>query len=99
MSAARLTLPRHHVARPRLVGAMTGAPVSLVAAGGGYGKTVLATELAVTLGVPTVVVALEAGDTDPDLLFRRLMRAFRRASLSDLAEALTSSTADPAEAV
>ena len=35
-------LPLHHVPRRRLVQALEGASVGLVEAGGGYGKSVLA---------------------------------------------------------
>ncbi len=99
MSAARLTLPRHHVARPRLVDLLLDAPVSLLVAGGGYGKSVLGAELAGRLRVATVVLPLDPGDGEPELLIGRLARAFRRAALSDLAEAVTCAGPNPIAAV
>jgi DNA-binding SARP family transcriptional activator/ATP/maltotriose-dependent transcriptional regulator MalT len=60
---------------------------SLVAAGG-YGKTVLALELARELGVASAIARLEPGDDHPVALVQRLTAAFRRRGLSDLVDAL-----------
>jgi DNA-binding SARP family transcriptional activator len=73
--------------------------VATVVAGGGYGKTVLATELAASLGIASAVVRLEPGDGEATALVRRMARAFRRSGLSDAADALEPGRGDPDEAV
>jgi DNA-binding SARP family transcriptional activator len=81
------------------VRALEAAPVATLVAGGGYGKTVLATEYARMLGVGCAVVRLEPGDDEPSVLVARLRRALRRSGLSDGADALQAAQADAAAAV
>lgn len=88
MSAASPLLPRRHVPRPRLVSLLREEPVATVVAGGGYGKTVLAIELAHELGIAWALARLEQGDDDPAAFLRRLRGALRAAALSDAADAL-----------
>jgi DNA-binding SARP family transcriptional activator len=88
MPAALHPLPRHHVPRPRLVALLREASVAAVVGGGGYGKTVLAHELAHSLGVATVVCRLEPEDGDPATLVAKIRGALRQRGLSDLAESL-----------
>ena len=83
----------------RLTRALAGATVAVVEAGGGYGKTTLALELADELGIARVLTDLTAGDADARALLARLRTALRRASLSDLAAVLADPTADPDELV
>ena len=52
-------LPRHHVARPDLVALLRAAPVTLVEAPSGYGKTTLASEDARTQTGPVVWLGLD----------------------------------------
>ncbi|HLH66010.1 MAG TPA: BTAD domain-containing putative transcriptional regulator [Solirubrobacteraceae bacterium] len=93
------SLPRHHVPRPRLVAQVQRAPVAVVAAGGGYGKTLLALEAARALRVASVNVLLGAGDHGPAALISRMISALRRARLSELAAAVRAEQGDPAAAV
>jgi len=99
MPAATNSLPRFHVARPRLVATLREAPIGVVLAGGGYGKTVLAIELARALGIACAVVRLEPGDDEPQLLVARLSRALRRSGLSDAADAVEPGHGDPSASV
>jgi DNA-binding SARP family transcriptional activator len=96
MPAARYPLPRHHLARPRLVAALRDARVAVVVAGGGYGKTTLAVELARELGIAWALVRLDPGDDDPAALVRRVRDALLTAGLSDAADALEGSDEPPA---
>jgi LuxR family transcriptional regulator, maltose regulon positive regulatory protein len=75
-------LPRHHVSRPRLTALLQAGSVSLVEAGAGYGKSVLASEFAAHLGVVTVEACLEPGLVSPGLLASRLRAGARRVGLS-----------------
>lgn len=91
-------LPRYHVGRPRLIAALGDAPVAVVVAGGGYGKTALAVELGDVLDVATAIARLRDGDGDPASLVTRLAEAFRERGLSDLAGALDDERDDPRSA-
>ena len=79
-----------HVARPRLIRRLSAAPVALIEAGGGYGKSVLAARVAAVAwdrvrrgGAGT------RGGAGADELVGALRRGLRRAGLSDAAAALT----------
>lgn len=96
MPAAGQQLPRHHLDRPRLVAAVRSAPTAAVIAGGGYGKTTLALEVARALGIGCAIAHLESGDDGPDALVRRLSHALRQSGLSDAAEALAGADAPDA---
>lgn len=73
-------LPYGHIPRPRLV-AMIEKPfrarVTLIIAGAGYGKTILATELAVLGDVQTAWLSLSASDNDEHTLIEDLRIALR----------------------
>lgn len=77
--------------RSRLVDRLAGAPVVVLSAPGGYGKSTLAGQLAQSSGAAVIRVALEPGTT-ADGLVALFARATRRAGMSDLAESLTTST-------
>ncbi len=82
-------LPQQHVPRPRLVRALLDAPVGLIEAGGGYGKSVLAAELRRELGTASAEAVLERDTDTAEQLLGALRRGLRRAGLSDSAAALT----------
>ncbi len=70
------------------------APVGLIRAGGGFGKSILATEFREHLGRASAVSVLDRETTEPDALVGALRRGLRRAGLTDSAAALTGSGAD-----
>src|SRR3954468_21212657 len=82
-----------HVPRPRLVRALLGAPVGLIEAGGGYGKSVLAGELRRELGTASAEAVVETETDSAEQLVGVLRRGLRRAGLSDSAAALTGTAA------
>lgn len=90
-------LPPHHVPRPRLVARLRAATLGIVEAAGGYGKSVLAAELADALGVAWASLALRRPGAGPAPLVAGLQEVLRRAGLSDLAGTLQSG--DPEDAV
>lgn len=92
-------LPPHHVTRPRLAERFASAPVAVVEAGAGYGKSTLAAETGAGLGVAFVLVPLEPRDADPGMFVIRLERALRRAGMSDLAASVAEASSDPEDAV
>ena len=73
------------IPRPRLVAALATAPVGLVEAPGGFGKSVLAAELIAHLGLPALDAGLTGVVATPALLAAALQRGAERAGLSDLA--------------
>src|SRR5688500_11882258 len=81
-------LPPAHVPRPRLIQALAAAPVGLVEAPGGFGKSVLAAELAAALDLPELEADLVGTVSTPSLLVAALRRGAARSGLSDLATAL-----------
>ena len=81
-------LPPAHVPRPRLIQALAAAPVGLVEAPGGFGKSVLATELAAALDLPELEADLVGSVSTPSLLVAALRRGAARSGLSDLATEL-----------
>jgi ATP/maltotriose-dependent transcriptional regulator MalT/DNA-binding SARP family transcriptional activator len=93
---AASTLPRYHVLRPRLISRLQDARVAVVEAGGGYGKTTLAAELAHAVDAVAVRAQLGADDGAPDRLVARVLRAIRRSGLSALA-ALLGTTDSPSD--
>jgi len=93
------SLPRHHVHRPRLVERLASSRAALVTAGGGYGKSLLAAELAHGLGLATVKVVLGDQDATPQALVARIAQGLARAQLRDAAVALRDRRLSPGEAV
>lgn len=93
-------LPPQHVARPRLLDRLEGAPLATIVAGGGFGKSVLAADLRRRLGIASAEAVLEGEVEGADQLVAELRRGLRRAGLSDLAAGLgTSSAAAVVEAL
>src|ERR1700757_4756503 len=75
-------LPPRHVSRPRLVAALdraTEAPLTLVSAGAGAGKTVLLSEWANHTTDRIVWLTLSAVDVRPTRFWGLLARALRQA--------------------
>ncbi len=83
--------------RRRLIEAMRAAPVVVLEAPGGFGKTSLAAEFATELGVATAVATLTRGTDSADLAVAGLVVAVRDAGLSDLAAPATAAGDDPGE--
>jgi DNA-binding SARP family transcriptional activator len=75
------------------------APVAVVEAGAGYGKSTLAVETGRGLGVAFVLVPLESRDADPGMFVIRLERALRRAGMSDLAASVAEAASCADDAV
>lgn len=92
-------LPEYHVRRPRLTAALTTHRLGVVIAGGGYGKSALAGELADRLGVPAVTATLEPGAGTAESVLARLGASARQQGLSDLALALQPSADDAADSL
>ena len=90
-------LPSHHVRRRRLIEAMRAAPVVVLEAPGGFGKTSLAAEFATELGVATAVATVARGTDSADLAVAGLVVAVRDAGLSDLAAPATAAGDDPVQ--
>lgn len=85
-----------HVLRPRLH-PIGGQAVTLVEAGGGYGKTSLARELAAARGATLVEVRFEPGDAEPPDAVARLAAAVRASDIptaSRLADVATRETGE-----
>lgn len=80
--------PRQHVARARLVTELLGAPVGVIEAAAGYGKSVLAGEYHAALGIACAWVSLGPPDDNVSVLISSMRRALRAARLSDLYSAL-----------
>lgn len=77
-------LPPRHVSRPRLLAALDAAlsrPVTLVAAGPGWGKTVLLSEWAAARRPRPAWVSLEPGDNEPSRLWATVATALAVAEL------------------
>jgi ATP/maltotriose-dependent transcriptional regulator MalT len=87
-------LPTHHVPRPRLTDACREAPVVVVEASAGYGKSVLGAELVGDWGAVPVTARLEDGAESAELLVGRLRAAVARAGFVDAAEAMRASGED-----
>ena len=55
------SFPAHHIPRPRLADAVSAERVVVVEAGGGYGKTTLASEIVDVWGAIEIEVTLHEG--------------------------------------
>lgn len=88
-SDVRLVLPLatpRHIARPRLISALDDvqdAPLTLVAAGPGAGKTVLLSDWARHRTAPTAWLAPTPADNDPRQLWRLFLSAVRATGVLD----------------
>ena len=91
-------LPRHHILRPRLTGALIAAPVGVVEAGGGYGKSALTAELGATRGIASTVVQLDERHDRGPALMGALRAVFNREGMSDAAT-VVSEIDDPRDAL
>src|SRR6516225_294863 len=94
-------LPPHHVPRSRLTDACSSeeAPVLVVEAAAGYGKSVLAAELVEAWGAVPVEVLLEQGEVSAELLVARLHAAVAHAGFADAARSMAAAGADAVGAV
>ena len=90
----QVSLPSPHVPRPRLVRRLEDAPVGIVVAGGGFGKSVLAAELRSHLGIAAAEISLDRDTSTAEELLGAVRRGLRRGGLSDSAAALTGTTAE-----
>lgn len=93
-SADGLSLPRNHLARPRLIEPLLDAGVAVIEAPAGYGKSALASEYRAVLGVASLWVPLAPADADIAILASSLRRALRAARLSDLSSGLETAAPD-----
>src|SRR5690242_9221046 len=84
----------HHVARPRLLARLATAPVALIEALGGYGKSSLAAEVRAAHGGTTAEVLPERLGDDAASLVTALRRGFRRAGLGELPAGLSTDAPD-----
>ena len=78
-------LPGRHVSRARLLDQLDdgwGAPITLVAAGAGAGKTVLLAEWVRRTHARTAWLSLTAADDDPARFWRRFTAALRSIGLA-----------------
>jgi ATP/maltotriose-dependent transcriptional regulator MalT len=91
---SRSAPPIRHVPRPRLVRVLAEAPLAIIEAGGGYGKSVLASQLRGELGIASAEVSLERETAEPDELIGALRRGLRRAGLSDAAAVIARSSSE-----
>lgn len=91
-------LPDHHVRRPRLTALLAEAPLVLVEAGSGYGKSGLAAEHRSDLDFGAVSVVLGLRDAEPPFLARTLLRGVRAAGLARTAARMDAAD-DPEGAV
>ena len=76
----QVRVPRHlgpFIARPRLVGRLGSAPVTLVCGPAGSGKTSLLSEWAQHATTPVGWLSLEPGDDDPFRLWRAVVESLR----------------------
>jgi DNA-binding SARP family transcriptional activator/ATP/maltotriose-dependent transcriptional regulator MalT len=89
----------HHVLRPRLTSQLAAGQAGAVWAGGGWGKSALASEYRDELGIAAIEARLDAGDANPDRLVGRIRRALRRAGRSDALAAVSDAVGDPREAL
>ena len=83
---SRSPVPRL-VSRARLTDSLAGAPVGLIEAGSGYGKSVLASQYRQLLGIATANVVVGRADRDGSVFVSSVRRALREARLSDLVAA------------
>lgn len=87
-------LPAHHVARTRLVARLAGAPVALVEAPSGYGKSVLAAELRAATPDAAVTVACAERHDDPEVFAGAVADALGRAGVTVAPAALADELID-----
>jgi ATP/maltotriose-dependent transcriptional regulator MalT/DNA-binding SARP family transcriptional activator len=88
-----VSLPPYHVARPRLSGDLARRPLSVVIAGAGFGKSLLAAEVCDEYGAPALTAVLETGAGSAGSVVARLRDDARQRGLSDVTAAMES--ADP----
>ena len=94
-----MRLPPHYVPRPRLTGRCADAPVVVVEASAGYGKSVLGAELVASWGAVPVTVVLERDEVPAPLLVARLRAAVAAAGYTAAAAAAVESGEDSVGAV
>lgn len=94
-----MRLPPHYVPRPRLTARCSDAPVVVVEAAAGYGKSVLGVELVAIWGAVPVTVVLERDEVPAPLLVARLRAAVAAAGYTAAAAAAVESGEDSVGAV
>ena len=92
-SGVGVCLPERHVRRARLVSQLLGAPVAVLEAGAGYGKSVLAAEYLAVAAIASVVVSLGARDDNAAVLAWSLRRSF--SAVAPASHASPTAGADP----
>ena len=92
-------LPPHHIPRPRLTGQCRPAGVVVVEAAAGYGKTVLAAELADTWRSVAIEVVMHEGGMPAALFAARLRTAASHAGFSEAAATMAEAGEDATGAV
>lgn len=86
-------LPAYHVARARLVALLASAPVAMVEAPGGWGKSVLAAELRAELGIASATVTIGAQTEDAAAAVAAFRRGLQRSGLTRLSAPLPHASA------
>jgi ATP/maltotriose-dependent transcriptional regulator MalT len=76
------------IERTRLIDALAAAPVGLIEAGSGYGKSVLAAQYRQKCGIATAYVPIGRLDRDVSVFASSVRRALRDARLSDMVAAV-----------
>lgn len=95
-----LELPRHHVPRSTLLERVASAPVVVIEAGSGFGKSTFAAEIAGAGGASRrIYVALTEQDAGPHGLLVPLRRALDRAGAAEAATALAAPTGGTGDAI
>ena len=92
-------LPLHHIPRPRLVDAVSAERVVVVEAGGGYGKTTLATEVVHAWGAIEVGVTLHERDGSAARFVSHLRAGIARAGFPAAALSVAGAGEDLHEAI
>ena len=92
-------LPPYHIPRRRITDRCADYPVVVVEAGGGYGKSVLGSELVDSWWAVGIEVQLDNAGTDANLLAARLRAAAHYAGFTDAAAEATASGGDATGAV
>ena len=94
-----MRLPPHHVRRVRLTSQCADAPVVVVEAAAGFGKSVLGAELALAWGAVPIAIALEHDRIPGSLFLSRIVAAASAAGYTEAAAAALALGDDAAGAI
>ena len=94
-----MRLPPHHVRRVRLTSRCADAPVVVVEAAAGFGKSVLGAELALVWGAVPITIALEHDRIPGSLFLSRIVAAASAAGYTEAAAAALALGDDAAGAI